>query len=277
MPLTIDPAASAVLHQGRQAYIAVETASGPHVTPELYTSSSSQLAFFAAATTLKAKVLQRRPVAGALVLAGSRALVLGGTVDVVDAARPRDLARALSRPVSVGRSVGGFVARNLADLGGFAADAARGRVGGLPPRRLLFTLTPERWALLDGGRLVAAEGPWTGTPGTPASGAGGLSGAVVGWGTPDGPLAVPAAWDGDEGRALVPTPLATLAGMAGEAPACITFDDYGAPGPAAKRGMVLRGSARVETDGAGTWAYFAPDRAAIWEGVHSETTRVAEG
>ena len=50
---------TSTLKEGRQAYVAVPSKQGPHVTPELYAWSDGRLWFAAAAGTVKSNVLKR--------------------------------------------------------------------------------------------------------------------------------------------------------------------------------------------------------------------------
>jgi hypothetical protein len=252
----------AVLDEGRQAYVAVVSKDGPHVTPELYAHTGRDLWFAVAATTLKARVLPDNDRVGALVRAGGRSVLVSGTATTYDVRSPADVARAIG-DTAVAKALTGFVTRNAADLAAFARDALTGRIGkGVPPRRILIRLRPTRAALLDGTNVVARDGDWPGTvPDTTRPALPGGSDAVVGWLGPDGPVALPARLDGD--TAYVPTAAAALAALPGEAPACFVTDDYGAPGPAAKTGTLLRGTG-VLRDGVAT---IEVEKTVTWDGV----------
>jgi len=256
-----------VLNEARQAYTAIVTKDGPHVTPELYALAGDAIWFAVAATTLKARVLPSTERASALVRAGGRTVLLSGTVRTYDIRSPRDVGRAISDP-TVARAVSGFLLRNAGDLAAFARDTVAGRLGrGIPPRRVLVRLTPTRAALLDGTRVLASSGDW---PGTVAAGdeesLRGSRDAVVGWLGPDGPVALPARRD-DE-HAYVPAAAAALAGLPREAPACVVEDDYGRPGPAAKSGTLERGTGRLAGDGRAT---IDVAKVTSWDGVETST------
>jgi hypothetical protein len=258
-----------VLDEGRQAYVAVVTKAGPHVTPELYAAGRDDVWFLAAATTLKVRVAAANDRVGALVRTGGRAVLLSGPVRTYDVRRPADVARAVADP-AVTKALTGYLLRNARDLAGFATDTLSGRLGRRPPpRRVLIRLHPTRAALIDGPAVTAAEGDWPGH----AAAAGGATppgdrDAVLGWLGPDGPVALPARAAGD--AAYVAPAAAALAALPAEAPACLVTDDYGRPGPAAKTGTLWRGTGELHPDGR---VSLTVERTTTWDGVETSTTR----
>jgi hypothetical protein len=233
--------ARSILGEGRQAYVAVTSADGPHVTPELYAVAGDDLWFAVAATTLKARVLPDHPRAGALVRAGGRAVVLTGTATTYDVRSPGDIRRAVTDP-NVARALTSFVTRNAADLAGFARDAVTLRLGRrLPPRRLLVRLRPDRVTVMPG------EGD-----------------AVLGWEAADGPLALPLRWDGATGQ----LPPDAARDLLATAPACVVTDEYNEPGPAAKTGHLRRGTGHLAADGTVT---LDVAKVTTWDGVETAT------
>jgi hypothetical protein len=256
-----------ILDEGRQAYVAVATKNGPHVTPELYAATARDIWFLVAATTLKAKVIPRNDRIGALVRTGGRSVLLSGTATTYDVRSPADIGRAVTDP-QVAKALSGFLLRNAGDLAAFARDAMTGRLGrSLPPRRVLIRLRPTRAAVVDGVAVRESLGDW---PGEATPGAEPLRGsrdAVLGWLGPDGPVALPAR--SDDERAYVPPAAAALAALPAEAPACVVYDDYGSPGPAAKTGTLRRGTGTLDPDGT---AVVTVARTTEWDGVRTSTT-----
>jgi hypothetical protein len=53
----------------------------------------------------------------------------------------------------------------------------------------------------------------------------------------------------------------------------VVVDDYGAPGPAAKRGVLVRGRGRVAADEPG-FVEVDPDAATTWSGVETASASV---
>lgn len=276
--LLADPVVRAVLGEARQAYVAVKSQSGPHVTPLLFASSGQQCLFLSAATTLTARILRERPEIGITVFVGARAVVMSGTATVLDALRPAHLLANMRGMFPAAGLLSAFILRNAADLAGFARDLSCGRLGfHLPPRRVLILARPDRLAILDGAAVTAAAGNWRGTISTPVASSVAPGGdAVVGCDTPDGPLAFPGRWDRNGARVQLPNQLVELAGVPRRAPACVVLDDYGAPGPAPKRGVIQRGTGTLTTADGRTWFSMKPVRITTWRGVETDTVSTAE-
>ena len=248
-----DSIVRSILEAGRQAYVAVAAPAGPHVTPELYSVADGRLWFWTAHSTVKAKVLAEDHRVAAVVVGQGRAAVLWGHAERFD---PKDLAslpRALRQPRTLGRATLRFGLRNAADLGAFATDFVSGRLGrSLPPRRVLFGITPEEAFVVDGPPP------------------GGASDAVVAWETDHGPRAFPCRIDREERRLWIRTEVPGLHDLPSPARVGVVRDDYVRPGPAAKEGRLLRGSATLQPDGT---VELVPERTTAWKGVATATDR----
>jgi hypothetical protein len=272
----LDPAARSVLAEGRQLHVGVLTTTGPHVTPELYTADDRHVWFLTAADTLKTRVVRRDPRVAGVVRVGSRSLVVGGTVDDYDIGDPmrllaqaRDALRALAALTS-------FTVRNAVDLAAFARDLATGRLPSrLPPRRVLMRLTPDRALLLDGSALSATGGSWSGRVTVPDA-APPLPGdvdCVIGAETDGGVMVLPGrAADGLQ-SAAVPAVGVQLGDIELDRAirGCLVVDDYTSPGPAAKRGAMLRGRITVRLDGPLARVELDAERQTTWDGAATHT------
>lgn len=265
----LPPPVLGVLGEGRQAYVAVASKRGPHVTPELYTWSSDKLWFAAATSTLKAKVLRRDPTLGAVVNVAGRSVVLTGSVEVFDPRNPVSTLARLPQLPGVARALSSFTIRNAADLLAFAGDAAAGRLGRrLPPVRLLFALTPDRIALVENDAVV---GHWGWSMGSaPAEEPVPVGGerAVAAF---PGPVALPVRWFADSSRLHLARPLTGLLErptVRGRFPISVVVDDYSAPGPAAKRGTLVRGEGRA-VEGDLCTIEVEAERVVEWDGVET--------
>lgn len=275
MTLELPDAVTSVLAEGRQAYLAVTSAQGPHVTPELYAWSSGRLWSAVATTTLKAKVVGRNPVAGALVTGRDRSVVLHGRVDAIDLRRPGGWLGPLGLPATA-RALARFTARNMDDLVAFAADLATGRLGAsLPAARVVLRFTPEAAALIEGDAVTGRWGAWAALGGEPSTARTTRpAGRPVVVGLP-GPLAVPGRWREEERVVHVVPDVLGLAAAANDAvtasrrwwPLGLVVDDYVAPGPAAKRGTLLRGQGR--RNGTRGRIDVRVDREVEWNGVRT--------
>jgi hypothetical protein len=237
-----------VLTEGRQAYLAVDTQRGPHVTPELYGLIDEFIGMWVATSTVKAKVLRQTKAVGVLVRTAASTVVISGTGEVIDPLRP---------PLSPGRLVGAgrltvnFALRNAADLVAFGRDTVAGATGFPPARRVLILTRPEHVTTID---TFAND-------------------VVVGVRSAVGPLALPGRWLDDD-RVELPAEMAGLAGV--EGPVSVTTDDYAEPGPAAKRGVLLRGDGRIVQQEDGLVLTVNPTRRTEWNGVHTSTEPVAQ-
>ena len=265
----LPPTVSGVLGEGRQAYVAVASRRGPHVTPELYAWSGDRLWFAAASTTLKAKVLRQDPSLGAVVNVAGRSVALTGRVEVYDPRRPLELAGRVPRMPAVARALTSFTTRNAPDLLAFVGDTVSGRLGHrLPPPRLLFSLSPERIALVENDVLSGAWGCDAAADADDVPVPVGGERAVAAF---EGPVALPVRWFADRSQLHLPRSLGSLLGpdaLRGEMPLSVVVDDYRAPGPAAKRGSLLRGTGRV-VDGDSTCIEVEPERVVDWEGTRT--------
>jgi hypothetical protein len=265
MALTLSKAAVSTLEEGRQLHVAVPSIAGPHVTPELFTFSGGRLWFASASSTVKTKVLHRERSAGAVVSVAGRSIVLSGTVDAFDPRDPAGFVRRYSQLPAAASALARFTMRNASDLLAFAGDTLTGKLGiRVPPVRLLFALDPTAAAYVENDALVDCWGTWTcrDSGEDEAIPAGGEH-AVVAF---PGPVPLPARWYADQQVLYVVPVLLRLLSFDGEFPIGIVVDEYTAPGPAAKRGSLLRGRARVVTDDPG-FVEVELERAVEWDGV----------
>lgn len=273
------PAVAGPLAEGRQAYVAITTERGPHITPELYAVAGGRLWFFAGLGTLKARTLPRHPAVAVAVPAGTRTVVVAGrAASFHPAALPRHVpapATLLATPRALAR----YSLRNAVDLAGFAADFVAGRLGRrLPEPRVLFAVVPDRVALLDGFAVHGRWGDWRGLldgegDGEPMhDGAGAVAAIADGHG---GLVAGPALVDATGSRAQVPAGLLDLAGIGESAQVAVVVDDYGRPGPAAKRGVMLRGTGGVRREDDGAWLDLDPERTVSWDGIDTATVKAS--
>jgi hypothetical protein len=269
MPLALPDIVTSTLEEGRQAYIAVPSKHGPHVTPELYAWSGGNLWFAVASSTLKAKVLAKDPAAGVSVSIRDRSVVLRGRVDVLDPRQVGALAKEVRGLPEAARALARYTVRNAPDLLAFAGDTVAGKLGRrLPPMRLLLRFEPTHAALIEADAVVDAWGGWSSPAESDSTDlpAGGQP-AVVGL---PGPVALPARWfDDDQLLRFAPGALELL-DLEPSFPLGVVVDEYTAPGPAAKQGTLLRGKGRlgdqpatIEVEG---------DRLVAWDGVETSST-----
>jgi hypothetical protein len=272
----LDPAARALLSEGRQLHLGVLATTGPHVTPELYTYDSDHVWFLRAADTVKTRVVRRDPRAAAVVRVGSRSLLLTGDVVHYDLGDPLKLLTQAHDAMRALAALSSFSIRNAADLAAFARDLAAGRLPSrLPPRRVLLRLSPRRAALLDGTALLSTAGDWPGRVTVPDE-APPLTGdvdCVVAAKAPDGVAVMPGRVAGSLTEAALPAVAVQLADLSvdTDVAGALVVDDYNAPGPAAKSGALLRGTLRLKVDGALCRAEIDAERETTWDGAETHT------
>jgi hypothetical protein len=114
------PRIASVLGGASFAYLAVETSSGPHVTPLLFAATPDRLWFVIGRGTLKARVVTKQPAVGVVVPGEDASIAIRGEATLLDRlpASPAELARA---PFGLPA----FAFRNVLEGAAFARDAAR--------------------------------------------------------------------------------------------------------------------------------------------------------
>jgi hypothetical protein len=252
---SLDPEARGIFAEGRQLYVGVVTKNGPHVTPELYATVDGDMWFATAASTLKAKAVRRDGRMAAMVRVGSRAAIVTGQAEEYDAADPLALLGNARDAMKTLQAVGAFTLRNAADLGGFARDLVAGRLPSRrPPRRVLIRLRPETSAVVDVARLPGDRD------------------AVVGWSNDGHPLVLPSRCTDAMDVAWVPGSLPDGLDVGAEASAaCLAVDAYVAPGPAAKTGLLLRGTATPSREQDVVRLELTAEHQTTWDGAETRT------
>jgi hypothetical protein len=241
------PRVASVLGSASFAYLAVETSSGPHVTPLLFGATPDRLWFGIGRGTLKARVLVKRPAVGVVVPGEEASVAIRGEATVLDRlpASPAELART---PFALPA----FAARNALEMAAFVRDVAR---RGIQLQQLApISVRVENLDLLRG---------W------PAE-------AVLGWITPAGPIALPARWDPRTERARVPAAPLRAVGGPRTAAACVCIDESEGLGPLAKRGRLLRGSGHATLRGDVASVSLETERITRWKGSWTQTAATAK-
>src|SRR5436190_20054437 len=92
----MSPGIARVLGGASFAYLAIETSSGPHVTPLLFAATPDRLWFGIGRGTLKARVVGKRPAVGVVVPGEAASVAIRGQAKLLDRlpASPTELARA---------------------------------------------------------------------------------------------------------------------------------------------------------------------------------------
>jgi hypothetical protein len=241
------PNVARVLTRASFAYLAVETSSGPHVTPLLFAFTPDRLWFGIGRGTLKARVLAKRRAVGVVVPGESASVAIRGQATFVDRLPPAP------ELVCAPLALTAFASHNAVEMAAFARDVVQ---RGAQPR----PLAPVSVSV-DAVELL---------PGWPAQ-------AVLGWTAPGGPVALPARWHPDRHRAVVPAAPLRAAGGARTAQACICIDESEGPGPLAKGGRLLRGEGHAKLRGEIASVAIEVERVTRWKGFRTRTTAAPSG
>ena len=239
------PSVAKVLKTASFAYLAVETSSGPHVTPLLFAATPDRLWFGIGRGTVKARALAKRDAVGVVVPGPDSSIAIRGHATLLDRLPPSplELARTpLALPV--------FASRNALEMAAFARDVL---LDGAQPQALApVSVSVEELEVLPG---------WSAQ-------------AVLSWMTPTGPLALPARWDPETSRARVASALVKHAGGGRVAAACVCVDESDGPGPLAKRGLLVRGTGRMTVRGENATVALDVARITTWKGFDTRTVLV---
>src|SRR5437868_6009301 len=145
------PKVARVLGDASVAYLAVETSSGPHVTPLLFAATPDRLWFGIGRGTLKARVLAKRPAVGVVVPGTDASVAIRGEATLLDQwpISPAELVRA---PFALPA----FASRNAFEVAAFARDVAQrgAQLQSLAP----LSVRIETLDLLDGWPARAVLG-----------------------------------------------------------------------------------------------------------------------
>jgi Pyridoxamine 5'-phosphate oxidase len=235
-------ALSRVLARAPIAYLAVETASGPHVTPVLFAATPDRLWFGVGRGTLKARAIAKHSAVGVVVADEDVSVSIRGEAAPLDRlpASVGELARApFALPV--------FATRNALEMAAFARDVVGQRAQ--PPALAPVSVRVESVDVFEG---------WT-------------ADAVLGWMGDDGPVALPARWDASGSKARVPAEPLRAAGDARRAAACVCVDESDGRGPLAKRGSLVRGVAHARLRGETAVVTLEVQRVTRWKGFQTRT------
>jgi hypothetical protein len=240
------PKVASVLSGAPFAYLAVETSSGPHVTPLLFGATPDRLWFGIGRGTLKARAVAQRPAVGVVVPGEEASVAIRGEATLLDRL-PASLGELARTPLALPA----FATRNVLEMAAFARDVTRR--GAQPQPLAPLSVRIETLDLLRG---------W------PAQ-------AVLGWMAPSGPIALPARWNAATERARVPAAPFKAAGRSRSAAACICIDESEGLGPLAKRGRLLRGHGHATLRGDVASVALEPERITRWKGFQTQTASVA--
>ena len=278
----------------RFAAYAVGSRTGPHVTMQAGVIHADRFWTTTSGSSLKARSVKRRGVAGVIVADGSTDRLLAGRTNRLRPFRPLDAVADLCAPLRSTSAVLRLGLGQVEQLIGYFEAGGGVPADWLPHRRVLLVTRIDRSLTLDGLDLVAASGVWErGADRTiepdpadvtdlpldhlPESHAGVVRldrPTRLGLSTPDGPVALPARWLGDN-RFEVSAPALRAVGAALPDRAAVTFDDSESRRPDEKLGVMFRGSASLaDLDGRQAEVLVHTERITTWNGFEAGTVSV---
>jgi hypothetical protein len=271
-----------VLDDAAVMFLAVTGRHGPHVTPIAFDRDGDELWALMPRESLKTRAIRRDQRVGVLVRHRGRTVIAGGTAELVDPLTGRGLG-ALLRP-DLPFTALGYMSRNRRRVVGAVRDDPS---PGLPLSRTAVRIRLDRVARV-GRTQVHGWGRWpapstllTGdlTPAPPdltgvpeplrALLAIPEPGAVLGWHTSAGPVALPASWD-PAGSIAVPAAALTLTGALSAGPACLTVE-RSRNRISSVRGLLLSGPGRARVVGDLATVSLDAERVTWWSGEDAGT------
>ncbi len=265
-----------ILHQGVLCYVAVRTASGPHLTPVVYVFDGGRVWLTTSRRSVKARTWKQDRTVGGLIRAGEQSMTFRGRVRTYDAIDPLSWPAATVGGPWLIRAATRFTFKNARFFAGYAVDAGRVPLAWSPAGRVFARVgLGDGWVVSEDGALVEGWGDHA-PPGARfrrsfhelprvrsvdlgvpvkirrALGASG-TGALALQPEEREPLVLPVRWRrvAAEGAfdAVVPRGLAELSGAGPEVPAALTLDHASAWRASDMSGMVLPGSAALYAPG----------------------------
>lgn len=271
----------------------VQSRWGPHVTIQAGVLGSGRFWTTTNRRSLKARSVRTHGVAAALIEGDDGTVaVLGGSTVAFDAARPLGASDDPCALLGIAPAVARMLGEQAQHLLGYVEAGASVPRDWLPHNRVVLATRVERQIRLDGYDVVEGEGSWEprlahppnrlrpmpADPRTLPTIPGPAEHLVrpdrpvrLGLSTPDGPIVLPARWQGDDRFDVSATALACAAAeLPGQA--AVTFDDSVSRRPDEKVGVLLRGDATlVDLDHHRATVALHAQRVTTWDGFAADT------
>lgn len=279
--------------RARFSAYAVTSRSGPHVTMQAGVSHAGRFWTTTSCSSLKARSVNTHGVSSAVIDEGARRTVVSGRTTALRPFRPDDVLADPTAPLRAAGAVLRLGVDQITQLVGYLEAAGQIPADWFPHRRVLLVTRLDRSMTLDGFDVVETDGDWAGTDDElvptgsthrdlphdllPARHRNvvNLDGRVhVGVSSPDGPIALPARWLG-QNRFHVSAPALARVGAVLPGDAVAVFDASERRRPDEKLGAMFRGrGSLVAVDG--TRAIVTVDTAKVttWDGFEADTVPV---
>jgi hypothetical protein len=286
---------AAALADAELAYLAVESPSGPMVTPLLFAVQDERLWMVMPRSSAKVAAIEADARVGLAVGRAGDLAVVQGEAHLVDPLRPSALVSSLPEALLAPRALGRYLTGNLDHLAGILGGAGTGllsprTVAALRPQRALVVRPGAPW--WSAGTWPEGARPYTGGDGAPRPSRLPLDGVpdalrslpstagpvVLGWTTTAGPVALPATWDAAMATVQVDAALFAATGCLPQSRACVLFDGTEGTALDGKSGLVLRGRGSAAAahgagaDGAAT-VTVRTERLSWWHGTDSRSVK----
>jgi hypothetical protein len=280
-----------VFERGALAYLGVDTATGPHVTPMVYAVDGDRLWVTTSRHSVKYRAWRRDGAVAGMVETEDGWVSFRGRVRVYDALDPWSWPAAVAAGPRLVRATARFGLKNARFFAGYAADARRVPLAWMPPRRVFAGIDPAAGRVVGpGGDVMAGWGAWpTGsryrrslselpagrgldlrapaeirkTLGASGTGALALDG-------PAGLTVLPCRWRRQAGQGTYEAALArsalNLASAGPESRAALTLDRASTWRASAMFGMLLQGRAHLHAASEEAVVRIRPDRVVWWRG-----------
>ena len=279
------PELATILEDAELAYLAVDSKTGPMVTPLLFAVRDGRLWMVVPRSSAKLTAIARDARVGVAAGTPGAMAVLQGEAHLVDPLRPSSLVRSLPEAVLSPRALGSYLTGNLDHLVGLVGPAA------LEPRAA-FAVRPERAIAVRDDRELWTTGGWP-TGAAPYDGNGEPQPldlpadvpsdlrtvltepgpVLVGWTTSSGPVVLPGEWDSRRNVACVRGDLFQAAGCLPQSRACVLFDATEGTSLDGKAGLVLRGRASARGRAEVANLVVRTERVSWWRGDDSRTVK----
>jgi hypothetical protein len=290
-----EPSAEVILKAAETCYLAIDTKSGPHVTPVAFAVASGRLWTVVPRDALKTRIVRKRPSVGLCIRAGGSSLSISGCGEILDPARVWDLPGALPETLLSGPALAAYGVRNARRLAGYFMGSPGSLKQLMPAGRVLLAIRPDAVAISGAGGVVAEHGQWPRTTlrtkkvdgrSKPRRGPAtedlperlgdliesDLVSGVVALSEDGGPIVLPATWSASEKVVRVKKDIFSLVGGTRRRAAALCLDVRDSGALEDQQGVMLRGEARIlGHDGKDLLIAIDAEKTTFWQGAYAST------
>jgi hypothetical protein len=160
----IPEAAREVFERGTVCYLAVRTASGPHLTPVVYVLDGGRVWLTTSRGSVKARAMRRDPEVAGMIRYGSTVVAFRARGRTYDAFDPLSWPSAAIAGPRLVRAATRFSLKNARFFAGYAVDARRVPLAWTPPGRVFVGIQIVAGAVLEENEASVWQqwGDWSG-------------------------------------------------------------------------------------------------------------------